>query len=262
MTIYLFELRKHLKSLLIWFSVLLVIMIVASVEFEVYQGDEEIRQAMDAFDPFFQALGMDNVDFTTAIGFLAIFSIYTYLPLSIYSGLLGLNILSKEEHKKTSEFLLTMPVKRTTIITAKISAAVTLTFVLNLLLHLAIFIIFYRFDTSSSFVLFVSHMALGVLMTQLIFLLFAFGISVILKRQKVLNGSFLVLIIVTFMLNMLIGYIDNPYFLPYLTPFQYFSASQMVEGNFRLSYLIITLFLSVTTLSFSYYYYPKKNITI
>ncbi len=262
MTMYTFELKRHLKGLIIWSFSLLVIMLVASFEFDVYQGDEEIRAAMAAFEPFFAALGVENLDFTTAIGFLAIFSIYTYLPLSIYSGLLGLKILAKEEHKKTSEFLLTMPVKRTSIITAKLLAGLTLTLALNIILHGSIVLIFYHFDPTSTFLKFVFHMSLGVLFTQLIFMSIGFILGILVRREKVLNGVFLTILISTFMLSMLIGFLDNPYFLPYLTPFEYFRASAMIHGDFKLSYLLMSGLIIIISIVYSYYRYPRKNIML
>ncbi|MEC9485213.1 MAG: ABC transporter permease subunit [Candidatus Izemoplasma sp.] len=262
MPLFIFEIKRRLKSLLIWYFALFIIMIVASVEFSVYQGDESIREAMVAFEPFFKALGVENLNFTTAIGFLAIFSIYIYLPLTIFSGLLGLTILSKEEHKKTSEFLLTLPLKRTTVLTQKLLSGVLLTVILNMLLHFTILAIFYQYNPTIELISFVFHMSLGVLIIQLIFFSIAFMLGIIVAREKVLNGVFLTLLISTFILNMLIGYLDNAYFLPYLTPFYYFRASLMVSGEFKISYMILSLLLIGLSLGYTYYYYPKKNITL
>lgn len=260
MTIFKYELKRNVKQVFIWFSLLLVILVVASLEFKVYQGDTEIQEAMATFEPFFKALGMAGIDFTTAIGFVSIFSLYIYLPLTFYSGLLGLSILSKEEHKRTSEFLLTMPVKRQTIMTAKLIVALLCTILLNILVHSATYFTYLRFDNSEAFRTFILNLSIGVLLIQLIFLSLAFVLSILIRNKKQLNGIFIGLVLGTFMLNMVVGYLENPYFIPYLTPFQYFTARKMIDGEFELIYLLLTTLLIVIPIVISYIKYPKKNI--
>ena len=90
------EFRANIFPLLIWVASLSFIMFGASIEFSVFQGDAAIQEAMDQFDVIFQALGSTVADMTTAIGFIGILSVYIYLPLAIYSGLLGSGIISKD----------------------------------------------------------------------------------------------------------------------------------------------------------------------
>lgn len=262
MTLFKYELKKNLKQTLIWFAILSVILLVASFEFKVYQGDEEIQAAMATFEPFFKALGIAGVDFTTAIGFIGVFSIYIYLPLAFFSGLLGLNILSKEQHKHTSEFLLTMPIKRTKIITYKGLVMIIYTLLLNVLIHFMIYLIYSQYDSSSAFIQFITNLSLGVLLIQLIFMSIGFGLSILINNRKHLNGLFIAIILSTFMINMLVGYLEESYFLPYLSPFQYYTAKKMMDGVFELNYIILTLLLITIPIALTYYYYPKKNINM
>jgi ABC-2 type transport system permease protein len=262
MTLFKYELKQNLKQTLIWFAILSVILLVASFEFKVYQGDEEIQAAMATFEPFFKALGMAGVDFTTAIGFIGVFSLYIYLPLAFFSGLLGLNILSKEHHKHTSEFLLTMPIKRSTIVTSKGLVMVIYSILLNVMLHVTMYFIYSQYDSSRAFLQFVSNLSLGVLLIQFIFMSIGFALSILINNRKHLNGLFIAIILSTFMINMLVGYLEESYFLPYLSPFQYYTAKKMMDGVFELNYLILTLLLIVLPIIITYYHYPKKNIKL
>ena len=106
------ELKANIKSLIIWALSLSSLYFVASIEFNAFAGDQAIADAMAQFETIFQALGTASSDMTTPEGFLSILSIYIYLPLAIYSGLLGSGIIAKEEQNKTAEYLFTLPVSR------------------------------------------------------------------------------------------------------------------------------------------------------
>lgn len=260
MNIFKHELKRNVFQVLIWFVILLIILVTASYEFEVFNGDEELKQFMDMFDPFFKALGMEGTDFTTATGYLSITSLFLYLPLSFYSGLAGLSMLSKEEHKRTSEFLLTMPVKRQTVLTAKLLVAVICSLLLNILIHGGTYIVFARFDQSAEFQSFLLNLAIGIFIIQMIFMSIGFLISMMVKRQNQQNGVFIGIVLGTFMLSMLVGFLENSYFFPYLTPFQYYTANKMISGTYETSYLIISAILIIGPILYCYKIYPKRNI--
>ena len=102
MNIFKHEFKSNIIALLVWVGSLSIIFWGASIEFSAFQGSEELKEFMEGemFQVFFKALGADALDMTTPEGFLSILSIYIYLPLAIFSGLLGAGIISKEENLK------------------------------------------------------------------------------------------------------------------------------------------------------------------
>ena len=76
---------------------------------------------------FSTAFGMDTISIATMEGFFSaeIGTMYA-LGAAMFSALLGISMLSKEEAEHTSEFLNTLPLGRMKIITSKLMAIIFL----------------------------------------------------------------------------------------------------------------------------------------
>lgn len=87
------------------------------------------------------AFGMEKISVTNLMGYYATKQ-YPTITLfgSIYAVILASGMLSKEENDKTIEFLLSKPVERAEIVTAKLCSIVTLITVFNLLITIIMFI--------------------------------------------------------------------------------------------------------------------------
>lgn len=264
MNIFKFEFKSNLIALLVWVGALSTIFAGASVEFSAFQGSEELKEFMEGemFQVFFQALGADMLDMTTPEGFLSILSLYIYLPLSIYSGLLGAGIISKEEKNKTAEYLFTLPVSRRKVITVKVLTALLFTILINLIMIGMCALIFWRFSPDQIFYNFLLNLSIGVFFTQLCFLSVGFGLASVLKDYKKSGSITVAILISTFMISILVGIVDEAEFLKYITPFQYFVASDMLHGDFSVIYFILSLLITVTGVSTLYYFYQKRDLYI
>lgn len=256
------ELQANLKSFLIWGLSLVSLYLVASIEFNAFAGDPTIADAMAQFETLFQALGTESADMTTPQGFLSILSIYIYLPLAIYSGLLGSGIISKEEKDKTAEYLFTLPVTRKKVITDKLIVAVIYSFAINLLVILGCYLAFVRFSPEPIFYTYLFNLSIGVFVTQLIFLSIGVALSSVLKQYKLSGAITISIMISTFMLNILIGFVEELNFLKYVSPFNYFSSANMLAGNFEVTFIIISIVIIGSGFSTLLFFYPKRDLYI
>ena len=262
MNIIFHELKSNLKGFIIWVFSLGLLFWVASFEYEFMANSEEIGAAMESFDFLFEALAGTVVDITTPEGYLSLVSIYIYLPLAIFSGLLGSNIIAKEERDKTAEYLFTLPVKREKVLLSKLIVALFYTILINVTLLTITYFAFGQLGTSSSYNAFVFNMAVGVLITQLIFMVIGMAISAILEQYKKSGSITIGILMGTFMLNVLIGLTDKIDFMKYVTPFKYFSVDQMLEGDFKLVFIFISLALIISCVSSVFYFYKKRDLFI
>jgi len=256
------ELKANIKSLIIWALSLSSLYFVASIEFNAFAGDQAIADAMAQFETIFQALGTASSDMTTPEGFLSILSIYIYLPLAIYSGLLGSGIIAKEEQNKTAEYLFTLPVSRRKVITSKLIVAIFYSVVINLIVVFSCYFAFVRFDPEPIFYTFLYNLSIGVLLTQLIFLSIGIALSSILKQYKLSGAITISFMISTFMLNILIGFVDDLEFLKYVSPFNYFNSANMLTSNFELPFIIISIAIIISGIGSLLYFYPKRDLYI
>ena len=254
--------KANLKSFIIWSVALAAIFFAASTEFEAYYGNTDIIEAMKTFEPLFDALGGSIQNMTTPTGYLVLVSFYIYLPLSVYAGLLGSGIISKEEKDKTAEFLFTMPTSRAHVITAKLMVSIGYILLLDLVAVGVNVFAYSRFDLTSDFYQFALYLWIGVLLTEFIFLAIGMFLSSILKQHKLSGSITIAILISTFMISMLIGFVEEAAFLKYFTPFQYFPADKMSNGTFGFIYLLLTLFIVGGSIFGLYFFYRKRDLSI
>ncbi len=262
MNLYIREFKNNFKPLLVWSLSLVAIYYVASIEFAAFANNPAITDAMDQFEVLFQALGTASADMTTPQGFLSIMSIYIYLPLAIYSGLLGSGIISKEEKDKTAEYLFTLPVSRKKVIISKLLVAVTNSIIIDIMIMIGCIGAFIRFDPDPIFYTYIQNMAIGVFITQMIFLSLGVAFASILKQYKKSGSITIGIMISTFMINILIGFVEELDFLKYFSPFNYFNSNAMLNSEWELSFILISIGLIVAGISSLLIFYPKRDLYI
>lgn len=125
------ELKVNLKSFIIWTSILIMLFLVV---FLVYpsivnsKNMEMMDEMMQMFpEEMLKAFNMDISTIDSAFGWLKTEGfIFVLLLTGIYSGILGSNILLKEENDKTIEYLNSLPITRKSIVLNKIFCGIIL----------------------------------------------------------------------------------------------------------------------------------------
>lgn len=262
MNIIIRELKSNLKGLIIWFVSLSLIFYAASFEYEAFAGSEEVARAMEQFDFLFRAMVGASVDITSPEGYLSLVSLYIYLPLGIYSGLLGSNLISKEERDKTAEYLFTLPVKRSQVLTSKLITGVIYSVILNVTLLTVTYFAFGRLGTSASYNQFVFNMALGVLLTQAIFYSIGALLSAVLRQYKRSGAITIAVLMSTYMMSVLTGLTSKLDFLKYFTPFKYFDVNKMLNNDWQFIYFALTILIVVSSITGVFYFYKKRDLYI
>ena len=133
MTIFRHELRQGRLSLNIWTASIGFLFAVCIFLFPEMKGEmDQVGDVFPAMENFSAAFGMDQVSFGTLTGFYAI-ECGNILGLggALYAAMCGGSMLSKEEKRHTTEFLLPHPVSRTRILSGKLTALFLQILVLN-----------------------------------------------------------------------------------------------------------------------------------
>ena len=118
------ELKINLKNFIIWTSILIGLFLVVFLVYPsiVNSGNMETMDEMMKMFPeeMLKAFNMDISSIDSAFGWLKTEGfVFVLLITGIYSGILGSNILLKEESDKTIEYLNSLPIKRSTIVLNK-----------------------------------------------------------------------------------------------------------------------------------------------
>ena len=136
------EMKVNLKSFLIWTTILLAIFLVVFLMYPSIIASDNVQmldEMMKVFPP--EMLKMFNMDISgldSAFGCLKTEGFVFVLLITVsYSGILGANILLKEENEKTIEYLNSVPVTRKSIVINKVICGII--YIVLMILILGIF---------------------------------------------------------------------------------------------------------------------------
>ncbi len=119
------EMKVNLKSFIIWTSILIGLFLVVYLVYPSIINSDSMKMVDEMMEMFpsemLKAFNMDISSIDTAFGWLKTEGfIFVLLISGIYSGILGSNIVLKEESDKTIEYLNSVPVTRKKIFLNKI----------------------------------------------------------------------------------------------------------------------------------------------
>ena len=266
MNIYWRELSINRKAMLIWSVILAGLGILVIAFFPtIAQEAESIQQLMASMPKgLLAAFGMEQISMTDIMGYYATKQ-YTTLTLfgSIYAIMLASGVLSKEENEKTIEFLLSKPVSRSEIISAKLLSIVTIITVFNILITMVMYISLEIVKTTTFSIKVFLLLSLAALLLHITFASLGFLASVIIRRSQNVLPFSLGLVMVCYFLGIASVLSAKLDFLKYFSPFKYVDAVDIiVQQRINPQYLTIMLLINVLAVLLSYYLYKRKDFAL
>ena len=136
------EMKINLKSFIIWTSILIGLFLVVFLVYPSIVNSDSMKMMDEMMKMFpeemLKAFNMDISSIDSAFGWLKTEGfVFVLLITGIYSGILGSNILLKEESDKTIEYLNSVPVTRRKIVVNKIICG--LLYIILMVLAIGIF---------------------------------------------------------------------------------------------------------------------------
>lgn len=264
MIIYIRELIRNRTALLIWTLTMVVFSIFLMTFYPTITDQAvELDNLMKQYPAeLVQAFNFDRLRMADPMGFYGT-EMYIFITLfgSIYAMLISISVLSREESERTSEFLLTRPVTRSRVITAKALAAFTNITLFNAAFGVSNFILFEiyakgKYDQKILFLL-----ILGPYLMHLLFGAIGLLISVFVIQARAVYPISIGVVLGTYFLSVVSTLSDSAKNLRYLTPFKYFDAADIVTDKeiSPLSLIVIAVVLASTVL-ITYFFYSRKDI--
>lgn len=241
MNIYLREIKRNYVNFIIWFSISALMIIYVIFMFPSFKSD--ITELLKLKFPvqLQQAFGMDKLDFSNIIGFLGLMIPYIIMLGGIFSGMLFGTVVSKEENDGTIEFLFSKPITRFKIAFSKLMAAITYIAVYTVLVFFAALMSLKAINVTYSMKTF-WLLALSVFLALLLFGFLCFFVSMLVYRTKTIVPISVGIVAGTYILKAVSGISTKSAFLKYLSPYEYFDSSQIIQNNsLRIPYLIISV---------------------
>lgn len=265
MNIVLRELRANLKALIIWSLSMVFLIYAGLVKYSAFSGaGQDINQLMSQIpEAMRRILGMNGLDLTTVSGFYAIFYVYFMLLVGVHAVMLGAVIISKEERDKTADFLFVKPIPRSRVITSKLVAAFINVVVLNIVTWVSSIFIVAKYNKGEPINDQIARLMLALFIMQIIFLAVGAGIGAFARNTKKSTSIATAVLLAAFTLSIAMDLTDKIDFLRFLTPFKYFSTTQIVrEGSFDLIYMLLSVVIIAGCTAATYAIYKKRDIHI
>ncbi|MDR7002537.1 ABC transporter permease subunit [Neobacillus niacini] len=262
MNIFLHELKAYRKSTMIWtVSLAALIVFFLSMFPGLTQDADQFKKLLENYpEAVRKALGVSLDSITSLLGFYSYGFTYVILCGSIQAMNLGTSILSKEVREKTADFLLTKPVTRKQIVTAKL-LAVIISLVITNVIYMAIAVITASVVSEKSFDMNTFLLiSLTAFLVEMMFVALGILISAAASKIKSVLPISIGTVFGFYILNML-GSVIGEKAICYLTPFKYYETSYIIKhSSYQVSFVFIEIVLIIAAIAASYVIYSKKDI--
>jgi ABC-2 type transport system permease protein len=257
------EIKRNYKSFLIsgFVCVLLAMyMIAMSKSFGV-----DIQKMLDVKLPkeVQAALGLSGLDYSNPVSFFALSFSYIYLFISIYIAGIFAIIVSKEFSDKTAEYIFSLPVKRTRIILTKLSVVFLYAFSIVILVFLATWLSL-SINVESGYNLQpLVLLSVAWLIGGLAFGSIAFLVSSFYTKTRIISSLAVGIVLGMYLLQIVISVNKNLDFLKYISPFDWFKGSDIVNsGEISIIYILIALGITTCNLFIGIRRFSKMDVLI
>ena len=262
MNMFWHELQAYRKSTLIWtFSLAALVILLLSMFPTFANNAAEVRKLLAGYpEGLLKALDLSLDNISSLLGYYPFVFVYVLLGGAIQAMNLGLSLLSKEARLKTADFLLTKPVTRRQVLTAKLTAAV-ISLVFTNVSYLAVSSLMASLVSPESYSIKIFLLiSVTLFFVQLIFMSLGILISALIPQLKSVISVSLGTVFAFFIISMLDSSLGEAT-VRYLSPFEYFDSTYIIQNaTYETSYLLLTFAIVLVSITLSYVVYSRRDI--
>lgn len=262
MNIYTFEVKSLIKNTVIWMISLSAVCVLLLSLFPAFADSEDmIREMLKGYPPeVMTAFSLDIDSFFGIYGFYSFMFVFIILCGTIQAANLGTGLISRENRAKTADFLLTKPVKRCSVITAKLLAALTALAATNIVYLIVITCMCTAVKNGDFEMKIIWLMSLTMFFIQLVFVAMGAVFATFVRKIKSVTAVSLGLSFSFYFLSMIDAVVKKGT-LKYITPFSYFDLSTIAaHGSYEWSSLLTVLAVCTVCLFAVYTHIRRMDI--
>ena len=258
------ELKINLKSFIIWTSILIGLFLVVFLIYPSIINSanmEMIDEMMKIFpEEMLKAFNMDISTIDSAFGWLKTEGfVFVLLITGVYSGILGSNILLKEESDKTIEYLNSVPVTRKNIVLNKILCGLFYIILMIVIIGIFNFIglsLSGEFDRKSYILLSITP-----LFSSIVIFAICLFLSTFTHKTKKTLGISLGIVFVSYFLNVISEIGESTEFLKYISIFTLADIRNVIL-NVSINPILVVLSTGITIvfMILTMIHYKKKEL--
>jgi ABC-2 type transport system permease protein len=256
------EIKMQVRSWLSFTLGIMATLLIFGAFFNIFREDAAILdQLLKNFPPEFKAaFGFADVNLAEIEGYVSFLMNYIVLIGAVYGMKLGVQLLSEEFRAKTSDFLLTRPIRRSQAVAGKLLAILVLLAAQNILLFgiglpATSLIVNQRIDAGIFALL-----SFSTLLVQLFFAGIGLLLAAAIQRIKSVMAITLGVVFFFFIIELLNQSLLEKN-LTYLTPFSYFKGSGILASrSYDPAYLIVDLSVFVVFTAAAFVIYQRRDV--
>lgn len=257
------ELEINLKSFCIWVIFTIIIFLIVFLVYPSIINSTEIEHLNEMIKMFpkeiIKAFNMDISEIDKVFGWIKSEGfVFILIIISSYASIFGSNIMLKEESDKTIEYLVSLPIKRKTIVLQK--CLVGLIYVVSFTLIIAIFnyvglVLTESFDAKQYILL-----SLTPILSSVPIFFISMYLSTFTNKTKKMLGLSLGFVFISYILNILSSLSNNIEFLKYFSAFTLSDIRNVIiVSNINIIMVIISIIISVIFMYLTINRYNKKE---
>ena len=262
MNLFLRELRAYRRSTLIWAASLGVIVVLFMGLYPGFSSDVAgLEKVLEQFPAAIKAAFNLTADtFLTAAGFYGYVLSFVILAAAIQAMNLGTGVIAKEGSGKTADFLLSKPVTRSRVITAKLLAVMLAVVLTNLVVVAVSFAGMAAVAPDEFEPVTIGLMAFTMLLVQIVFLALGALMGVVLPKVKSVVSVSLPTVFAFYIIGALGDVLGNEE-VRFVSPFRYFDPSYIIRNqSLETAYVILGAGIVVVAIALSYVVFLKKDV--
>lgn len=259
-TVFEMEWRQGRKAFLWWtggISLFVMMMMMQYPSFsEQMAGLDALMSGMGLFTKMF---GLDKIKMSTVIGFFGV-EVGTVLGIGggMFAAILGLSAVSREESRRTAEFLFSHPLKRSRALMGKLLCMILFIVLMNIGVTITSWLSFLVMGGKYVMADFLRLMV-SQLLLHLEVGLICFGISCFNATEAIGVGIGITLML--YILNLMINVMDSLGILRFMTPFYYADYINLIGGRLQWPEILAGYALAFLTLAAGIIHYGQKDLS-
>lgn len=262
MNVFLREIRAYRKSTITWAVSLSGVIIVFMALYPAFTQDvEATKEIVSQFPEALRAaLNLSLGNFFTIYGFYGYLLSFAILAGAIQAMNLGTGVLAKEVSGKTADFLLSKPVARSRVVSAKLAAALTMIVATDVVVSAVAYVSALTVTEEplklATFFLLTSTLFL----VQLIFLALGALFAVLIPKIKSVVSVSLPTVFAFYIVGMIGEVLENENF-RYVSPFKFYDTNYIITNvGLESTYVILEAAVVVVAIVLCYWIYLKKDV--
>lgn len=258
------EFKINFKNFIIWLLILIIMFSAVYLVYPYIVTDDTMKNMDELMKVFpedvLKTFNMDMASIETAFGWFKTEGfMFVLLIIGFYSANLGGNILLKEENDKTIEYIESLPIKRSKIVTNKIIVSITYILLITIILGIFNYI---GLTLSGNF----NHKQFILLSITPIFIglpLFAINIfiSTFLHKTKKTVGISLGMVFIFYLFNVLSELSDNVSYIKYFSIYTLADTRNVIKNiSINPVLVVISIIITIIFIIGTYIRYNKKEL--